>query len=70
MERFGIVHWLIFLVFIAAPLCPISRVLKRVGLSPWWSILAMIPFVGWFSLWVFAFARWPKVDTVEKVESA
>ena len=41
---------------------PASRALSRVGLSPWWSILSILPIVGWFGIWAFAFARWPKVD--------
>jgi hypothetical protein len=40
------------------------------SLSIWhWLILlptpaTVIPVVGWFGLWAFAYARWPKVDVV------
>lgn len=38
---------------------PAARGLIRVGLSPWWALLSIIPVVGWFRLWAFAFAPWP-----------
>ena len=45
-----------------ATVIPAAKALSRVGLSPWWSILSVVPVVGWFGLWAFAYARWPKVD--------
>jgi hypothetical protein len=59
MEGFGLVHWLTFVVMVAAVLYPIGKILARVGLSPFWSILALIPFVNLIALWVFAFSEWP-----------
>ena len=40
-------------------LYPIGRILERVGLSPLWSVLAVIPFINLMALWMFAFAEWP-----------
>jgi hypothetical protein len=54
-------HWVIFLPALATVI-PAAKALSRVGLSPWWSILSIIPIVGWFALWAFAYARWPKVE--------
>ena len=55
--------WHIAIVLIAlSTIIPIARILKRVGLSGWWTIVYLIPCVGWFGLWVFAFARWPAVE--------
>jgi hypothetical protein len=38
---------------------PAARILRRTGLSPWWSFLVLVPYVNVAALWVFAFARWP-----------
>lgn len=37
-------------------------VLQKAGHSPWWSLLVLFPFLYFIGLWVFAFARWPRVD--------
>ena len=42
---------------------PVANVLHRAGRSRWWTILAFVPLVNLISLWVFAFSRWPKLDT-------
>lgn len=41
-------------------LYPIGRILNRIGLSPFWSVLALIPLVNLISLWIFAFVDWPR----------
>jgi len=38
---------------------PAARILRRTGLSPWWSFLVLVPYLNVIALWVFAFARWP-----------
>lgn len=40
-------------------LYPIGRILGRIGLSPFWSVLAVVPLVNLIGLWVLAFADWP-----------
>lgn len=62
MGTFSIVHWIIVLAAMLATIIPVAKVLGRVGLSPWWSILSVIPIIGWFGIWALAYARWPKVD--------
>ena len=37
-------------------------VLQKAGHSPWWAALVLFPFFYLIGLWVFAFARWPRVD--------
>jgi len=61
METLSIWHWIIVLAALAT-IIPAAKALSRVGLSPWWAILSVVPVVGWFGLWAFAYARWPKVD--------
>jgi len=59
MTGYGFGHWLTFVVMIAIILYPLGRILKRIGLSPFWSVLALIPFVNLISLWILAFCDWP-----------
>jgi hypothetical protein len=54
-------HWLVVLVAFSTVI-PTAKVLSRAGLSPWWAVLSVVPVISWFGLWVFAYARWPKVD--------
>ena len=61
MGAISIWHWLIILAAFTT-LIPAARALSRAGLSPWWAVLSVIPLIGWFGLWAFAFAPWPKVD--------
>jgi energy-coupling factor transporter transmembrane protein EcfT len=56
-----IVPLLIILIYIPVLGYPVVRILKRVGYSPFWVIIAFIPIVNLIGLWVFAFANWPRV---------
>lgn len=60
MAGFGIGHWLGFIVMVLLLVYPIGRILGRLGLSPFWSIVAVVPFVNLLALWILAFAEWPK----------
>jgi hypothetical protein len=57
---FGLTHWIVFAVFVAAVLYPVGRILDRIGFSPFWSVLVMIPFVNLIGLWGLAFIDWPR----------
>jgi predicted PurR-regulated permease PerM len=59
MHGYGFGHWVFFAVMVAVVLYPVGRILRRLGLSPFWSVLALIPFVNLISLWVLAFSEWP-----------
>lgn len=65
MGAFSLWHWIIVLVALSTVI-PASRALRRVGLSPWWAILSIIPIIGWFALWAFAYARWPSLGGQSK----
>jgi hypothetical protein len=41
-------------------LYPIGRILMRIGLSPFWAILVLVPFFNLIGLWVLAFVEWPR----------
>ncbi len=64
MGSIQIIHWIIVLLFVVGVLIPAAKVLSRVGINPWWAILSVIPLLNWIGLWVFAYARWPKVEAV------
>lgn len=59
MTGYGFGHWLFFAVMVALILYPAGRILNRLGLSPFWSLLIFIPLVNLISLWVLAFSDWP-----------
>jgi hypothetical protein len=59
MDTFSVFHWLIALIVVVVGLWPIAMILKRIGYSPWWSILALLGPIGWIGMWVLAYARWP-----------
>jgi hypothetical protein len=59
MAGYGLGHWVIFAVMVAVFLYPIGRILGRIGLSPFWSVLALIPLVNLVALWFLAFIDWP-----------
>lgn len=61
MGSLSIWHWLVLLAVFSSVI-PAARALSRTGLSPWWAVLSVVPIVGWFGLWAFAYAPWPKVD--------
>jgi len=56
---FGFGHALFFIIMLALVLYPAGRILRRLGLSPLWSVLTLFPFINLIFLWILAFARWP-----------
>jgi hypothetical protein len=38
---------------------PAARLCRRLGLSPWLGIFALVPVANVILLWYVAFARWP-----------
>ena len=64
MMDYGLSHWLMFAVIVAAVLYPVARILGRVGLSPVWSVVALFPLLNLIGLWILAFTPWPR-DTRE-----
>lgn len=57
---YGLTHWLFFIAMVAVIAYPVGRILNRLGLSPFWTVLAFIPFVNLLALWALAFADWPE----------
>ena len=53
-------HVAVFVIFAALLLYPTGRVLQRLGFSPFWSVVALIPLANLVGLWVVAMAPWPR----------
>lgn len=53
----GLSHWLMFALFAAAILYPVGLILRRLGYSPFWSVLALVPGVNLIALWILALTR-------------
>ena len=53
--------WLIALVYAVLVIVPVAMVLRRVGFSGWWALLAVIAPVNLIALWVFALIDWPRL---------
>lgn len=39
------------------------KILQKAGLSVWWCIPSLIPFLNVVLIWVFAWAEWPALAT-------
>ena len=61
MGTFSIWHWLIVFLVIAFIVWPGVRILHKAGYSGWWSLLMLVPLVNIIVIWLFAFAKWPRL---------
>ena len=52
-------HLTTFAIFAAIILYPTGRILQRMGFSPFWSVLALIPLMNVIGLWFVALVPWP-----------
>ncbi|SAL02663.1 membrane protein [Caballeronia arationis] len=59
MAGYGLGHWIFYAVMVLVLLYPLGRILTRIGLSPFWSILALVPILNLIGLWLLAFIDWP-----------
>jgi len=55
-------HWLITLGILALIGFPIAKILQRLGISRWWTIMAFLPLLNLIGLWALSAVRWPKLD--------
>lgn len=49
----------IVIVLFALVAWPASQILKRMGYSPWWGLLAPVTPFNLVGLWVLAYRDWP-----------
>jgi hypothetical protein len=65
MGSFSIAHLLGLALILVVFAVPGAIILRRLGFSRWWVIVAMLPYVNIVGLWVLAFIRWPALDRSE-----
>jgi uncharacterized membrane protein YhaH (DUF805 family) len=63
LESYSIWHWILLLIVFGVFAYPAVRILRRAGLSGWWVLMLLVPVANVVGLWLFAFARWPAVDS-------
>jgi len=54
---------LILLIMFAIVVVPFVRIFQKAGRTGWWAVLMLIPLVNLIVLWIFAFSRWPALET-------
>lgn len=59
MDSLSIWHWIIVILYVGIVVYPVTLILRRLGLSPWWAALSVVPIVNLFALWGLAFVSWP-----------
>lgn len=57
MGGWSLNHWLFFIVCVALVLYPLGLILKRLGYSPLWSVLAFVPVINLIALWLVALSE-------------
>jgi hypothetical protein len=67
LERFLLVFYLLGYAILLT--VPVARIFKRVGLSPWLAILAIVPIINLLGLWMFAFNPWPSDSAAAEPEA-
>lgn len=59
MPHFTTVQLAIIVVVAIVAIIPSVLILRRLGFSGWWAIIAPISPLNLIGLWVLAFVRWP-----------
>ncbi|MCB4863202.1 hypothetical protein K7W03_26880 [Sphingobium sp. PNB] len=58
MGSYSLMHWIILLVVWAAWMIPLNAILKRIGWSRAWVLVAIFPPLAMVLLWCIAFGGW------------
>lgn len=64
IEFDNLLYLLITIVLLGVP---IARILRRIGFSRWWTILAFFPLLNLILLWTLAFSAWPVEEKKERI---
>jgi predicted PurR-regulated permease PerM len=56
---YGPLHWLVFAAIVALIVYPVGTILRRIGFSPFWSVVVCVPMLNVLGLWILALADWP-----------
>jgi hypothetical protein len=63
MRGLSIWHIIVLAILCAILVIPMAKIMNRAGWSGWLALIYPIPIAGLILLWVFAFTRWPALDT-------
>jgi uncharacterized membrane protein YhaH (DUF805 family) len=66
MATYSIVHWLIFGIIFIAWIVPAWRITSKAGFPGAWSLIVLVPLVGFVAVWAFAFMKWPIETQAER----
>ena len=62
MGSFSLMHWLVIVIYIGLIYLsfgiPVAKILNRMGLSRWWSVLVFVSIANIVGIWTLAYARW------------
>jgi hypothetical protein len=59
MMNLMILRLVLLAIVIAAFVPPAVKILRRMGFSGWWVLIAVISPLNIVALWVLAYAKWP-----------
>lgn len=66
MGSFAIVHWLIFGIVFVSWIVPAWKIASKAGFSGAWSLILLVPMVGFVAIWAFALMKWPIEERAER----
>ena len=64
--NWGVTHLLVFAIMAALVIYPVGLILRKLGYSPFWAVLACLPGVNLLGLWVIALGLKPSDADVSK----
>jgi hypothetical protein len=59
----------IIFVAMAYTICVFGVAFGKMGRSPFWGLIFLLPFLGTIMLWVFGLGRWPQASRNVEMES-
>jgi uncharacterized membrane protein YhaH (DUF805 family) len=64
----GISIWQIIIILVMVGLSIawtllLARTVGKAGYNKWWALVTLIPFLNIIFIWVFAFSKWPVLET-------
>ena len=65
----GVVFFVVWLVIFGLMMWPYVRIVQKAGYSGWNILWMFVPVANLVMLFVFAFAKWPIEDKVERLEA-
>lgn len=68
----GLPDWvgqLLVSIAIAYAVCVFGVVFGRMGKSPYWGLVFVLPFIGTIVLWTFGLGKWPQEKGNQDLES-